>query len=145
MLDRACILRLLSDDRLWLEPVAVAHPTPNAVPALEAMVAAERHPLNEGLIGEVAHSGRSLRLTALAPGQIRSTFTPAFQAYIGTFGVRSILIVPLRAEGEMLGTLLLAGEVARAPFTQDDALWLDELADQAALAIVRARLFAAAE
>ncbi|HEY3064310.1 MAG TPA: GAF domain-containing protein [Methylomirabilota bacterium] len=58
-------------------------------------------------------------------------------------GDRALLAVPLRAKGEITGVLSVADEVGRR-FSQSDIDLLGVFADQAAMALENARLFAAA-
>ena len=57
-----------------------------------------------------------------------------------TAGIQSAVIVPLRARGEVFGTMTLIGSSARHRFTQADLPLIEELAGRAATAIDNARL-----
>jgi serine phosphatase RsbU (regulator of sigma subunit)/PAS domain-containing protein len=57
-------------------------------------------------------------------------------------GLRSALIVPLRARGELLGALTLASAESGRTFDQRDLDFAEEFATHAALAVANARLYA---
>jgi signal transduction histidine kinase len=57
------------------------------------------------------------------------------------FDTRSILAVPLKAQGKTIGTLEVLNKIGDKPFTDEDLELLNTLAAQAAVAIEKARLF----
>jgi K+-sensing histidine kinase KdpD len=57
------------------------------------------------------------------------------------FSLRSILCVPLRVHGEIIGVVYVDNSVKSGIFDQDDLEMLDALANQAAVAIENARLY----
>ena len=54
----------------------------------------------------------------------------------------SVLIVPLRVQDRVIGTLSLGRDRGGRPYTHDDLVFLQDIADRAALAIANARAFA---
>ncbi|HEY4025898.1 MAG TPA: GAF domain-containing protein [Candidatus Dormibacteraeota bacterium] len=66
-------------------------------------------------------------------------------AYVQTFGVRSLLAVPLEAMGQTIGAAVLAQRDQPRTFTAEEVHRAQGLADQAAVAIRNARLHALAE
>ncbi|HEU5423926.1 MAG TPA: HAMP domain-containing sensor histidine kinase, partial [Nitrolancea sp.] len=75
----------------------------------------------------------------------RSAIRPEYWSYLERFPVHSLLIVPLRVRGHLLGTITLWRDQTSAPLTSDDQTLLAQLADRAALAIDNARLYQAAQ
>jgi GAF domain-containing protein len=65
--------------------------------------------------------------------------------YLDTFGVRSLLALPLLADGEPIGAAVLAQRERARTFTADERQIAQGLAHQAAVAIKNARLHALAE
>jgi PAS domain S-box-containing protein len=88
--------------------------------------------LGEGLAGRVTASGEPLVLDDVSamPSLFRPLVAP---------GVRSMLGVPVSAEGEIIGAVVL-GSSERGRFDEADARLLSLAADRAALVIVSARL-----
>jgi PAS domain S-box-containing protein len=70
---------------------------------------------------------------------------PELGKVIRELGLRSWLCVPLRAHGDVLGTLSLVGAESGRIFTQADLDLATELADRAAIAVENARLFRESE
>ena len=54
--------------------------------------------------------------------------------------IGSVIIVPLRARGEVFGALTLVGSAGRHRYTEADLPWIEELARRAATAVDNARL-----
>ena len=70
---------------------------------------------------------------------------PRFWPLIDKVGVCSGIALPLRANGQLLGSLLLARDRSGEPFTEEDVLVAQELGTRAAIAIRNARNVAALE
>ena len=86
---------------------------------------------DEGLVGEVGASGRSLLLTDV---ETSPRFVP------GPDPIGSMILVPLMLGGRVIG-VLVADDARKNAFTSSDRSLLYTLADQAAIAIENARLF----
>ncbi|MBX6341826.1 MAG: GAF domain-containing protein, partial [Thermomicrobiaceae bacterium] len=59
-IDDLCVVRLLSEDGRWLEPVAVHHTDPDALALMRELVARDPFPADEGFLGQVIQRGESL-------------------------------------------------------------------------------------
>ena len=140
LLGDLCVIRLLSGDGRQLLPVAVHHPDPEALAIGWHTLQAGPHDVELGMSGEVLRSGQPLLIGALTDAD-RARLTPANLPYIERFGLESILIVPLRVRGRVIGTLSVARETAGVPYGPEDLTLLDDLAQRAALAVDNARLF----
>ncbi|MCO5167354.1 MAG: GAF domain-containing protein [Planctomycetes bacterium] len=71
----------------------------------------------------------------------RLTDDPERLAALRSFGLRSILCLPLRGHGEVLGALTLATDVSGRRFGPEDVPAAEDLAGRVALAIENARLY----
>jgi K+-sensing histidine kinase KdpD len=136
-----CVIRLLSADRQWLEPVAVAHPNEEARAHLRQMAAQEPYHISDGLTGWVAQRGESVLIAAPDPETMRRVMKPEYASFADRYGVASLMVAPLRARGEVIGTIMMLRDTAQRPYTRDDQLLLEDIADRAALAINHARLY----
>lgn len=97
--------------------------------------------LGQGIAGWVAEKGEPL----IVPDARRD---PRFYAEVDRFTgmeTRSILCLPLRCKGEVLGVIELLNRVGEQGFTPSDVQLVSTLTDYAAIAIENARLFARAE
>ncbi len=65
---------------------------------------------------------------------------PEYAVYLERFPIHSVLIVPLRREGRILGTLTLSRNAPNHPYTFADQILLQDLADRAALSINNAQI-----
>lgn len=136
----ACMTSLLSADGKWLTTHAAYHPAAEAMVHLRAMLEEGPQRVDEGLNGQVARSGRPLRFPVVTRDQLRTMFKPRYRLYVEQVGITSLLIVPLRVRGQIIGTLQLLRDASGRPYTQEDQSFLQELADRAALSIDNARL-----
>jgi Nif-specific regulatory protein len=66
-------------------------------------------------------------------------------ASVSLYQIRSLMCVPLRSRGRVIGTVYLDSRKDGRLFTQDDLRFVEALADQAALAIENARMRARLE
>lgn len=93
-------------------------------------------PIGENLAGHVAQSGKSLRCCDV-PGDPRSRL-PA----VGEAGITAAMLSPLEHHGEVIGVLAVES-LDRRRFTVREQNLLQLLANQAATAIAKARLYRA--
>jgi signal transduction histidine kinase/ActR/RegA family two-component response regulator len=136
----ACAIALASPDGEWLE-VATIHDRDPVRQQFEREVAGTlRMRRGEGLSGKVLATGSAVLLASVAPNEVSARIAPSVAKEMETLGVRSMLIVPLKARGRTLGTITTSRFEEGNPFTFDDLALLEDLADRAALAIETARL-----
>jgi GAF domain-containing protein len=139
-----CAMLLASDDETSLLPAAVHHQDPDGATFLREIFASTALEISDDdFFGRVYQTGTPLLLSEISPGDL--TMKPEFDAYFERFPVHSVLAVPLRARSRPIGTLIIGRHTPTGPYTPDDQVFLQELADRAALGIANARLFADAE
>lgn len=100
---------------------------------LEDEMRAQRFALGEGVIGEVAKSGRGQLISDVRAAGIMLGTTTEYMRN------RSMLVVPLRVREETLGVMAVLNK-QRGSFAPDDQNLLQALADQASLSINNAML-----
>jgi PAS domain S-box-containing protein len=86
-------------------------------------------------------TGRSRTLTALDPETAQKLATGLGENAAAVLAGRSLLIVPLKARGAVLGLAVFARSGTRRPFSPGEAVLGEELASRAALCIDNARLY----
>ncbi len=96
-------------------------------------------PVGEGFTGEVAATGRFL-----AVADCRGDPRVRFPQHMGRYGLVSYLGLPLKRGDQIVGVLVFNTGAPRT-YTADEIAYLSILADQAAVAIENARLFATTE
>lgn len=140
IIDGACSLSLLSDDGHDMTPVAAYHADSDARRALEALVDKARHPVGEGLAGMVVRTGQSLLLPRVSRDELLAALPLSHRSYTERYTPRTLMVVPLRVYGRVIGTLQVQREDADQSFGPTDLVFLEELADRAGLALQNARL-----
>ncbi|HSF03070.1 MAG TPA: GAF domain-containing protein, partial [Solirubrobacterales bacterium] len=103
--------------------------------------AGETIPAGVGMVGRAVAERRAVTTTDVLLDPLVK-LTPAFKERIAALGQRAVAAAPLRVKGEILGVLAVVDVRPRA-FTDADLALLQAFADQAALALENARLFAA--
>jgi GAF domain-containing protein len=94
-----------------------------------------RVPVGQGIAGWVAQSGEA----ALIPDASQDARFAANIARSIGYIPKSVLCIPLRAGGAVIGVVQLFDKGSGAPFTADDQALLEEFAVQAAVAIEQSR------
>ena len=140
IIDGACSLSLLTEDGQQVIQAAAYHPDPEARQALDPLTQGAPHPVGEGLTGMVVRTGQSLLLPRVVREELLVALPSAHRAYAERFTPRTLMLVPLRVYGRVIGTLQVSREDAERPFGPTDLVFLEELADRAGLAIQNARL-----
>ncbi len=138
-LGDGCSIGLLTPDRHALETIAVHHADPE-VHQMLAQLGSGRQELGGTLTGRVIETGEPILITESAPERISASVHPRYRASLARFPVHSLLIVPLRAHGNAIGAVTVARDTPDRPYTKDDQVLLEELAERAGLAIENARL-----
>jgi PAS domain S-box-containing protein len=137
-----CILAILSDDQQSMQVMAIGHADAEASALIRALFPTP-YPAHQGLAGQVVRSEQAMLLPIVPPAQICAQIMPEYQPYLDHFDMTSLLIVPLRARGRLLGTLSVSRDRPGRRYIADDQSFLQNLADRAGLAIENAYLFAA--
>ncbi|MFJ6212762.1 SpoIIE family protein phosphatase [Streptomyces sp. NPDC092296] len=97
---------------------------------------------DESVFGQVLRSGRPELLST--PDELEATTFPGdprVQAALD-LGIHSMLVVPLRARGLVIGLLVISRAARREAFDRDDLAFAVELADRAGSSLDNARLYA---
>lgn len=138
-----CAVDLVERGRL--ERVVAAHPNP------DKLVIAERlrdfgpeTPDPEQGAGKVLRTGVS-ELYADIPDEllVQAAVSDEHLALLRAIGMRSVVIVPIRTPGRVLGTMSLVSAESGRRFTEDDVHFAEQLAERAGIAVENARLYEA--
>lgn len=100
---------------------------------LNGEIECKRLKRGEGIAGTVAGTGEPLVVNDVREG---SAFVDS-----NTSRVSSILCVPLRVHGDVIGVLNITNKIKGKQFSEDDLQIIQQVADQAAVAIHNARLY----
>ncbi len=137
------LVTILDDSAQWLHPVASYH-------AVDAHHQLARQLLGAGPIradadvsARVLRTGEPVVVAAPSPEHMKAAIAAEFWPYIDQYPLHTILVVPLRAQGRIFGTIALWRDLTRTAFMPNDQEFVLDLADRAALAVANARLYAA--
>lgn len=135
------VVRLPSEDGIWLNPVAIHHPDPEAAKFLDTMFREAPLRFTEGMTGRVAASGEALMIPGIGPERLQKIIKPEYRPWIEHQPMYSILIVPMRRKMQVIGTIALFRGRPGMPYTIEDRRFVQNIADRAALALENAQLF----
>lgn len=138
-----CVITLLSSDEQWFKPVAFHHPDPEAKRLLESVYTRSSLSANNVVPASILRTGQPLLIPIVRQEQMRQTIQPEHLLYLEQVGIHSVLIVPLRWQGRVVGTLGLTRDRPGHPYTVDDQTFLIELADRVVLTLQNTQLFEA--
>lgn len=138
----ACIIHLLSKDKNALVTAGYFHSDPEAFSSMHQALSGRTLRLDEGWTGEVFQSGKPLLIKDIPVAGSWSEPQQDFWPLRDRFPIHSLLVVPLRVQNRVTGTLALIRTKNGAPFYLEDSLLIEDLAKMAAMAIENARLYA---
>ena len=137
----SCAIRLLSSDEQRLNLVAFHHPVPETAALLKPAYLTPM-PADQEWFRKLLQTGQSVLLPVITEEQIDALLPAEFRRVAERFRLHSGLIVPLRTEGRVIGTIALTRVDPKGPsYTPNDQVLLQELADRAGLTIQNARFF----
>ncbi|HEU4323639.1 MAG TPA: GAF domain-containing protein [Roseiflexaceae bacterium] len=140
VLGDGCGVRLLSEDGQWLLLAGLFSYNAEQLAALRPLEEPPR-PATVGLTGQVLQTGQPLLLPVIHQEAMLAQVPPSHHAFLERHPLYSLMIVPLRARGRVIGTVNVSRGAPGNPFTEDELQLLLDLADRAALAIDNARLY----
>ena len=135
------VVRLISDDGVWLNPVAIHHSDSEARAALDQMFMQDPLRTNEGMTGSVASTGEALMISTIDPEMLRKRIKPEYRRWMDRYAMYAVLIVPMRRRNQVVGTIAMFRGTPDSPYTDEDRLFAQNIADRAALALENAQLF----
>jgi len=142
VLGGGCVIRLASEDRAWLDAVAIRSADPEHQRFIEAVVSsAGRQPADAGLNGAVFSSGQALAMGEIDVEEYRLLLQPEFWPVLDRYRVVTTIAVPLHGETEILGTLTVAHFDTPTSYTDDGQALIEDLADMIASSIDRTHRF----
>jgi PAS domain S-box-containing protein len=128
-----------SDGRLHTS--AVYHPVARASELLDQLGRSAPLQLGEGITGSVAASGKSVLLAASDLQAMQALAAPAYRPFLERHPIYAMICAPLRARGQIIGTVTATRVNQGETYTQDDLGLLEELAERAAGAIENSQLY----
>lgn len=139
LIGEGCVITTITSSGAELEPRVVLHADPVVDLAMQEVLAGERIRIGEGIAGTAAADRRSVVLNDLPPETLADATPDRFSPFARDHPMLALMIVPLVASGELLGTLGVMRTTSTAPYEVEDLRLLRALAGRAAETIVRAR------
>ncbi|HEX6304161.1 MAG TPA: diguanylate cyclase [Anaerolineales bacterium] len=140
LIGDACMLTLICEDNQWTRVVAVHHRQAEANRLMQHMISSSQKRAGEGASGRVMKTGEALFVPVVSSAAIEALGDPELEAYLYRSGVHSLLIIPLVAQGQVIGTLGMMRHRPGKPYTGEERSFLESLAIHVALTIMNARL-----
>jgi len=138
----ACGVTLLSEDGDTVELVRLHHRDGAADADAATTFGAQTPPAADGPTGRVLATGQPLFLPRVDPDALLANIVdPAHRAWLERNMPRSIVLVPMRARGKVVGSLGAMRTSPERAFALEDVELLQELAERAAMAIDDVRLY----
>jgi diguanylate cyclase (GGDEF)-like protein/PAS domain S-box-containing protein len=128
----------LSPDGTALRPQVAVHRDPDVAAEMSAMLGTDDVPFGEGIAGTVAIERRAVVLNDLSPETVAEATPERYTVFTRAHPMRGLVVVPLIAAGELVGTLGAVHTESDEPYTEADLRLLEALAERAALAIADA-------
>jgi GAF domain-containing protein len=125
----AAVVHLLGHHGRSIRAAALHHPDAAARTLMLDILALGPQTLVDAFTLRVLQTGRALRIPISSDDLLRLWVQPEFAAYLDTHTVTSILVVPMRVGRRRLGALRVWRERPGAPFSDEDELYVQGLAD----------------
>jgi PAS domain S-box-containing protein len=141
-----CLLHVVDDTGQYRQ-AAVYHPDPDRQALVSAFgrIEAGATARPGSLIRQVLQTGQPLLVHPVQqPPHAESEPDAELLASYRELKPRSLMILPLRARGQIHGALALVGAESRLPYSQGDLASIEQLAERCALALENAELYRAA-
>ncbi len=143
-LGECCVLTLVDEERRELQVAATYHPDAEARQLLKDTLE-NTFSSEGGAATQVMRTGEPTRVAKVPQEGLLESLSPQGRPFTARYGLHSILLVPLRARGTVIGTLGLSRGMPDRPYTQEDQDFLQEMADRAGLFIQNVRLLKTAQ
>ncbi len=137
------VIFLASEDEVWLEPVVLFDPDPEVQAfARSTLAAAPVRVSDHTMSSKVFRQAESLLIPQVSISSLRQATKEAYWPLLDRVASRSLLMVPLRAQGKTIGVLTLARHRPESrAYNEEDLKFASLLAERAGMAILNARLY----
>jgi PAS domain S-box-containing protein len=139
VVGEASVLTTVSEDGERLEPAAVFHADPEVRDFIRTVLGAAPYLMGQGVAGTVAVRREPTVVARVDPMVVPPDATLHFRHFLERYPIRSLVIVPMIAYGEVVGTLGAVRMESERPYGAEDVVAMEALAERAALALADAR------
>ena len=136
-----CIITQVSSDRQWLLPAAFHYSDEEAAALFQSIFPNEKIRMGEGIAGRVAQTGESAFIKELPADKLKTSIKKEFLPFMEKYGIHDFIIVPMKTEGQVLGTLGVMRMKKGKTYNPGDMSFLEVIASRAAMAITNIHLY----
>lgn len=141
LLGDGCLIGLVTEDGQQIELAAADHRDLAAAAYSRSTFGSTPMQVGLGVIGGTVSSGKAALIPVVDRDALLAGTEPGLRPIIESYTPYSLVCAPCRAGGRTIGVITVARHTPDRPYTPDDLALLSDLADRAALAIERARLY----
>lgn len=142
LVGETCALGLSRDGGTGLELLAVHHRDPIMQAAIHGVLSTAPRAIAGTAVDRVLATGEPVRLASPNPDEFRVAAATQYQIDVDDVALVALLIVPLKVHGQVLGVLVLGRRDAARAYSAEDQVFVQTLADRAALTVKNAQLHA---
>jgi PAS domain S-box-containing protein len=143
-LGECVVLTILDEQTRVLSVLASYHPDPEARSLLKSTLHGP-YGRENGAAMRVVTTGQGVLVARVPQEGLLESIPADSRPFVERFGLHSFLLVPLRAQGKVIGTLGVSRGQPGQPYTLQDQHFLQEMADRAGLALQNVRLLQTAQ
>ncbi len=137
----SCVgISLLGPDGL-LHSAATYHALPEAQELLQTLGKTAPLRRGEGVTGIVIASGKSVLFPSISPEEMEKYAASQYHEFLKRYPVYAMMCSPLRARGEIIGTVMATRANLGETYTPADLQLFEQLAERAANAIENSQLY----
>ncbi len=140
-----CLIRLISDDGQFLQPVAIHHPDPDVSSYIRKVTTDYPIRIDEGLTEYVLNVGHAVMISYDSTPELYQLIKKEYQVILDKLNFISGLFIPLIAQGHVIGDIILGRSIGQEPYTEEDQVFYQEVADRIALTIANACMYSSAQ
>jgi two-component sensor histidine kinase len=133
-----CIIKLISIDNKQFEFPAVFHRNIEQRNYLLKLYHEAPDPIDSGYSSKVIRDSSPILITSLTD---YSELRPTMRKYADKYGISSLVIVPIQAEGKTLGIINMSRNRPDNSYTNEDLMFLQSVAGKIGIGVSKARLF----
>ena len=147
LIGDTCVIFLASDDEAWLEPVALYDQDPEVLAFTRGTLTAAPIRVSDNTMSStVFRQSEPLLVPQVSISSLRQMTKQEYWPLLDRVASRSLLMVPLRAQGRSIGVLSLARHRPESgAYSEEDLKFATAMAERAGMAILNARLYRALE
>ncbi|HWP82414.1 MAG TPA: PAS domain S-box protein [Bacteroidota bacterium] len=134
----ACVVSLISGDGQLLNPVAIHCHDQELQELARSVLGKTALSVSEGIGSIVIRSGKTLLVPVVNREQLSKQLKAEHRQILDRFPIHTLLVVPLKAQGKVIGVLYCARDTTKESFTADDQTFLEDLANRTSLVITNA-------